>query len=132
MKQRTRNTICLLLGIVAVSASAQVPPDEDPVKISPQYYTVRFENDQVRVLEYRLRPGEKEAMHSHPAGVVHYLSDATFLTTLPDGTVSEGSVKKGDVQWREFTRHAAENIGSTDALAFAIELKNVAGIEEVN
>ena len=56
-------------------------------------------------------------------GVVHYLSDATFLTTLPDGTVSEGSVKKGDVQWREFTRHAVENIGTTDARAFAIELK---------
>ncbi len=132
MNRRTPNMIYLLLGIIAVSASAQVPPDEDPVNISPQYYTVRFENDQVRVLEYRLRPGEKEAMHSHPAGVVHYLSDATFLTTLPDGTVSEGSVKKGDVQWREFTRHAAENIGTTEALAFAIELKNAAGEKDTN
>ena len=78
MKWRVRNITCLLFGIIAVSASAQVPPDEDAVKISPQFYTVRFENDQVRVLEYRLPPGEKEAMHSHPAGVVHYLSDATF------------------------------------------------------
>ncbi len=118
--------VCILLGIIAISASGQVPPDEDPVKISPQYYTVRFENDQVRVLEYHLQPGGKEAMHSHPAGVVHYLSDATFRTTLPDGTVSEGSVKKGDVQWRDFTRHAAENIGTTEAHAFAIELKTTA------
>ena len=132
MKWRTRNMICSMLGIIAVSASAEAPPDEDPVDISPQYYTVRFENDQVRVLEYRLRPGEIEAMHSHPAGVVHYLSDATFLTTLPDGTVSEGSVKKGDVQWREFTRHAAKNIGTTVALAFAVELKNSAGENEAN
>ena len=123
MKWRIRNIICLLLGIIAVSASAQVPPDEDAFEVSPQYYTVRFENDQVRVLEYRLPPGEKEAMHSHPPGVVHYLSDTTFLTTLPDGTVSEGSVKKGDVQWREFTRHAAENIGTTEAHILAIELK---------
>jgi quercetin dioxygenase-like cupin family protein len=123
---------CLLIGIFAVSASAQVPPDEDPVKISPQYYTVRFENDQVRVLEYHLRPGEKEAMHSHPPGIVYYLSDATFLTTLPDGTVSEGSVKKGDVQWRELTRHAAENVGTTDARAFAIELKNATSKNDKN
>jgi len=124
--------ICLFFGIAAISASAQVPPDEDPVNISPQYYTVVFENDQVRVLEYRLRPGEKEPMHSHPAGVVRYLSDATFLTTLPDGSVSEGSVQKGDVQWREFTIHAAENIGTTEALAFAIELKNSPGQQATN
>jgi hypothetical protein len=127
MNRRTGNMIFLLLGVIAVSASAQVPPDEDAVKLSPQYYTVVFENDQVRVLEYRLRPGETEAMHSHPAGVVRYLSDATFLTMLPDGTESEGSVKKGDVQWRDFTRHAAKNIGTTEALAFAIELKKTAG-----
>jgi hypothetical protein len=127
MKRQTGKMVFLMLGVIAVSASAQMPADEDPVNISPQYYTVRFENDQVRVLDYRLRPGEKEVMHSHPAGVVHYLSDATFLTILPDGTESEASVKKGDVQWRDFTRHAAENIGTTDALAFAIELKSAAG-----
>jgi hypothetical protein len=28
----------------------------------------------VRVLEYRLKPGEKEPMHSHPAGVVYVLT----------------------------------------------------------
>ncbi|PYJ67167.1 MAG: hypothetical protein DME76_15800, partial [Verrucomicrobia bacterium] len=50
---------------IGVTASAQ-----DPVKTSPQYYKVLLENDQVRVLEYRLKPGEKEPTHSHPAGVV--------------------------------------------------------------
>ena len=93
----------LLLGILAISSLAQVAQDEDPVNISPQFYTVVFENDEVRVLEYRLPPGESEPMHSHPRGVVRYLSDATFLTTLPDGTSSEASVKAGDVQWRDFT-----------------------------
>ena len=132
MKQQTRIVMCLLLGMVTFSALAQMLPDEDPVNISPQFYTVLFENDQVRVLEFRLRPGEKEPMHSHPAGVVRYLSDATFLTTLPDGTISEGSVKKGDVQWREFTRHAAENIGTTEALVFAVELKNAVGKKDTN
>ncbi len=122
-------TLCfaagIVLGAIVVSASSQTAT-EDPVKISPQYYTVRFENDRVRVLEYHLKPGEKEAMHSHPAGVVYYLSDATFRTTLPDGTSSEGTVTRGQVSWREFTRHAGENTGRTEAHALAIELKSPA------
>ncbi len=102
-----------------------MPPDEDPVNISPEYYTVLFENDDVRVIEYRLAAGRKRANAlSHPEGVVRYLSDATFRATLPDGTVSEGAPQKeGDVQWREFTRHAVENIGTTEAVAFAVELQ---------
>jgi quercetin dioxygenase-like cupin family protein len=95
----------------------------DPVAISPQYYTVRFENDTVRVLEFRLKAGESEPMHRHPPGVVYYLSDASFRVTTPDGAVSEGAVTAGQVQWRSWTSHAAVNIGSTEAHALAVELK---------
>lgn len=31
-----------------------VPPTMDPVRLSPQYYTVRLDNARVRVLEFRL------------------------------------------------------------------------------
>src|SRR5438477_9460942 len=58
-----------LLAILCTTVHAQ-----DPVKTSPQYYKVLLENDQVRVLEYRLKAGEKEPMHSHPTGVVYVLS----------------------------------------------------------
>ena len=87
----------IAVGMIAVSALSQVPIDEDPVRISPQLYTVRFENDRVRVLEYRLQAGESEPMHSHPPGIVYYLSDATTRTTLPDGSSSVGSRTHGDV-----------------------------------
>jgi quercetin dioxygenase-like cupin family protein len=126
MKIPVRSVSFLLFVVIAVSAAAQVPPDEDPVNISPQYYTVLFENDQVRVIEFRMRPGEKEPMHSHPKGVVRYLSDATFRSTLPDGTISVSSAKEGDVGWREYRSHALENIGTTEAIVFAVELKNAA------
>src|ERR1017187_8705590 len=44
-----------LFGAAAVSVAIAVTQSEiDPVKISPQYYTVRIDNDRVRVLEYRL------------------------------------------------------------------------------
>ena len=113
----------LALGGLAISALSQVATEEDPVGISPQLYTVKLENDRVRVLEYRLQPGGMEPMHSHPPGVVYYLNDATTRSTLPDGTSSERSVTRGDVRWREFTRHAGENIGTTEHHVIAIELK---------
>lgn len=78
-----------VISAVAVVALAESTPTLDPVALSPQLYTVRFENDRVRVLEYRLKAGGKEPMHSHPPGVVFALADATVRTTLPNGTVVE-------------------------------------------
>jgi hypothetical protein len=106
------------VGLATVRAASQ-----DPVTLSPQYYTVRLDNDTVRVLEYRLPPGQKEAMHTHPPGVVFSLADARCRSTRPDGTSSDADVHKADVTWRDRTSHAAENIGTTDAHALAIELK---------
>ena len=42
-----------------------------PVTLSPNLYTVLLENDEVRVLEYHAKPGDREPMHCHPAGVVY-------------------------------------------------------------
>ena len=44
-------------GFTAIVASQ----DRDPVKLSPQYYKVLLNNEQVRVLEYRLKPGERRS-----------------------------------------------------------------------
>jgi quercetin dioxygenase-like cupin family protein len=107
-----------LLAILCTTAHAQ-----DPVKTSPQYYKVLLENDQVRVLEYRLKPGEKEAMHSHPAGVVYVLSGAKLKVTSPDGKTEERSATAGETIWREPVTHALQNVGDTEAHAIAIDLK---------
>ncbi len=113
----------MVLGVMAVNVSGQ-STTRDPVKLSPEYYTVRFENDRVRVLEYHLEPGGTEVMHSHPPGVVYHLSDGTARVTLPDGTASESSVTTGEVSWRDSTTHAVDNVGQTELVALAIELKS--------
>src|SRR6266478_2084696 len=107
-----------LLAVLWTTAHAQ-----DPVKTSPQYYKVLLENDQVRVLEYRLKAGEKEAMHSHPAGVVYVLSGTKLKISYPDGKTEERSATAGETIWREPTTHALQNIGDTEAHAIAIDLK---------
>src|SRR4029450_3374497 len=112
----------IVLGATAMAALGRVTT-QDPVKVSPQYYTVRFENDRVRVLEYQLKPGEKEAMPSHPPGVVYVTAAATIRSVRPDGKSSETAGKAGEVIWRDDTTHAVENGGTTEARALAKELK---------
>lgn len=110
-------------GMVVIGVGAAAEPETDPVKLSPQLYDVRFENDRVRVLEYRLKPGQKEPMHSHPPGVVYTLADAVLRTTTPDGKTSERARTAGELDWRDFTTHTLENIGNAEAHALAVELK---------
>ena len=116
-------------GAVAVAAGftlAGPAAPLDPVALSPKLYSVRFENDRVRVLEYRLKPGGKEPMHSHPPGVVFALADASVRTTLPNGRVVAYPSHAGDVLWRDRVTHSAENVGTTEAHYYAVELKEVA------
>src|SRR6202011_572111 len=95
-----------LLAVLCITAHAQ-----DPVKTSPQYYKVLLENDQVRVLEYRLKAGEKEPMHSHLAGVVYVLSGAKLKFSYPDGRTEVKAAAAGETIWRDPITHAVENVG---------------------
>src|ERR1700704_126356 len=106
------------LAVLCTTAHAQ-----DPVTTSPQYYKVLLENDQVRVLEYRLKAGAKKPMHSHPAGVVYVLSGAKLKFIYPDGRTEEKAAATGETIWRDPTTHAVENVGNTEAHAIAIDLK---------
>ena len=65
---------CNLLVASALAGAAQPAAAQDPVKLSPKMYTVLLENEHVRVLDFRAKAGEKEAMHSHPAALVYMLS----------------------------------------------------------
>jgi beta-alanine degradation protein BauB len=122
MKSLLYLAIGMVLGGFATSAVGQ-EKTLDPVKVSPQYYTLRLENDRVRVLEYRLKPAAKEAMHSHLPGVVYVMADASFRSTSAEGATSVSSGKAGDIFWRESSTHSAENIGATEAHGLSIELK---------
>ena len=107
----------------AAAVSSPRPARQDPLKQGPQYYKVLLENDEVRVLEYRLKPGEKEQLHSHPEGVVYGFNDSKIRVTSADGTVTQSIGKAGDVYWRKALTHALENIGDTEVHSLAFEIK---------
>ncbi len=95
----------------------------DAVEVAPHVYTVLFENERVRLLEVRLKPGERSEMHSHPAYVIYGLAEGKVKFSSPSGESAEIEVKAGDVMWREPEEHAVDNLGSTDAHALLFELK---------
>jgi len=113
---------CLSLsGLASLAVTAALA--QDPVKVAPQAFTVKLDNAKVRVLDYRSKPGDKEAMHAHPASVVYALSDCHLKYTAPDGKTSEVDVKAGEPQWRDPFSHAVENIGTTECHSILVEVK---------
>jgi quercetin dioxygenase-like cupin family protein len=119
-----RTFIATLIAAAGVTTAEAQTATTDPVKLSPQYYTVKSENDRARVLEYRLKPGEKEVMHSHPPYVVYFFGPAKLRATGPDGKSSDTSVKEGEVLIRDPLSHAVENIGTTELHALLVEIKS--------
>ncbi len=117
-------------AVLAGVASLALPAGgaQDPAKLAPEMYKVVLENDHVRVIDYHLKPGEREPMHSHPKGiVVYYFTDAKMRQTLPDGTSTEASNKAGDVLWRDPVTHRAENVGGAEIHALLVEPKDAWG-----
>jgi hypothetical protein len=99
--------------------------DQDPVATSPGLYRVVFENDRVRVLEYRDRPGDRTSPHEHPDSVMVTLS--SFSRRLrSDGEQRDVKIPEGVASWLPAQRHSGENIGDTETHVVFVELKQPA------
>jgi beta-alanine degradation protein BauB len=118
---RLTSILCILafaFMFAAIPAFAQ-----DPVKVAPQAFKEILNNSEVRVLEYSSKPGQKEAMHSHPAVLLYVIQGGKLKSTAPDGTSKEIEYKTGDIQWREAITHTGENVGTTEMKSLLIEVK---------
>ena len=96
---------------------------EDAVTVAPAYYKSIFENDRVRLLEYRGGPGAKTEMHHHPDVVAYALEGGVFKFNPPDCPSFEIELKNGETAFVEAQDHAAENVGTTQAYILLVELK---------
>jgi len=94
----------------------------DPTTTNPGLYTVVFENERVRVLEYRDVPGERTTPHSHPDSVMITLSDFDRRLSVGDQQ-REVSLQAGRATWLPAQTHTGENIGSTPTHTIFVELR---------
>jgi len=96
---------------------------QDAVKVDPKHYTVVSENDQVRILRVHYGPHEKSVMHSHPATVAVFLTDAKGQFAYPDGKTQDFAVKAGEAQYEAAITHLPENTGDNRMDAIVVEMK---------
>lgn len=100
--------------------------DRDPAVTNPDLYRVVMENDRVRVLEYRDRPGDRTTPHGHPDSIMITLS--AFRRRLMGGDRSvDVELSEGLVRWLPAQEHAGENIGDSDSHVIFVELKGRSG-----
>src|SRR5437762_1913758 len=109
-----------LVAVLCTTAHAQ-----DPVKTSPQYYKVLLENDQVRVLEYRLKAGEKEPMHSHPTGVAYVISGTKLKFSHSDGRTEERAAAAGERRFGAIRRYTRWRISAIPKPMSSLSISNL-------
>ncbi len=94
----------------------------DPTETDPDKYAVVFENERVRVLEYRDEPGARTRTHDHPDSVMITLSGFDRRLTVGDRT-REVTLGPAEIRWLDAQSHSGENIGRTPTHVFFVELK---------
>jgi beta-alanine degradation protein BauB len=95
----------------------------DPTSTGPDKYKVIFENERVRVLEYRDEPGQTTNPHRHPDSVMYTLASFDRRLVSASGESRDVTLAAGEVRWLDAQIHSGENIGQTPTHVIFVELK---------
>lgn len=110
---------------------AHEPSAHDAVVAAAQHHKVLLDNESVRVLETRIAPGGRTAVHAHPwPATLYVVTWSDFVRYDPEGKVLLDSrtmpakPQAGSALWSPPTSpHYIENVGTTELLVIAVELK---------
>jgi hypothetical protein len=95
----------------------------DAVRIDPNHFTVKFENEFVRVLRVRIGPMESPARHELTAGILVLLTDFESQLSTADGKTIDRKASSGEVVWFDPGMQIIKNAGSQALNAVLIQLK---------
>ena len=112
--------VAAILSFLALPAAAQ-----DATRIQPTSYRVVTDNDKVRVVEFRSKPGMGvcgAGLHSHPAHLTVLLTPAKVRETI-NGQTRVIEAKAGDTFWSPAVTHEVENYGGQEVRSLIIEVK---------
>jgi len=98
----------------------------DVLKASPDKYKLILENEHVRVIQYTLKPGEKDNPHTHPPKTSYVISGGTFRIYPENEKPFDYVEVQGATEWSDKTsKHYVENIGTTTITILLTEIKSV-------
>ena len=109
-------------GTSHIGEDARAAADRDR-EARDEKIKVVLENDRIRVVDYRDKPGDKTKQHHHRPFMLYVLSPFKRRLTFPDGTVKEREFKVGEALWMEEQVHIGHNIGTTESHALLVEPK---------
>ena len=113
------------VALLAAFGVAEEAVAQNATVANPRSYRVVLDNERVRVIEYKSRPGLGvcgEGVHSHPAHLAIALTPAK-VKVKQDGKTSYGEVPAGEVMYFEAEVHTAENVGGAGTRFFLVEMK---------
>ncbi len=127
------------VAALALLAAADVPPDLDAVAAAPRNHKVLLENDEVRVLQVEVAPGETEAIHEHrwlsvihiqqpqPGIDVRYAVKDGRLVEVERGRIPDGPAPPA-IWVPSEPPHAVTNLGKAPFRLYRVELKRAKGM----
>jgi hypothetical protein len=107
------------------------PDSLDALVAASQHHRILFENEEVRVLDTRIGPGETVPVHTHRwPGVLDIFSSADFVRRDGDGNVlldtrTAGVIlEPGTSFWTHpLPPHILENVDDSEIRILAVEVK---------
>jgi beta-alanine degradation protein BauB len=95
------------------------------VESSPDKAKILLENEYVRVIEYSLRPGEKDSTHTHPPKTSYVISGGLLRIYPENEKPFDAEEISGSAEWSDKVgKHCVENIGKTTVTILLTEVKS--------
>jgi hypothetical protein len=107
----------IAVPLVALFACCAVQAQQPPRSFvaSPDIYKVVAQNEQFKVIAVTWQPGQKDALHSHPASAVYYLTDCSVRLHAPDGSYRDYWPKAGNALVQApIPAHVFQNVGTSE------------------
>lgn len=98
-------------------------PAQEKAKVGQTATKVLLENDKVRVVETRAKPGEKNEMKARPDRVTYHFNAGKQRVHYPDGKTEDLEFKADSVLFRKAGTSSTENTGKTETRNLIINLK---------
>ena len=121
---RAVSVVALIAAAPSAGQQSSPAPQVDALTASPENFRLILENDDVRVLEYTLLPGQRDRRHTHPQRVAHVISGGQLRVGFPDGTHRDFDEIAGTSAWsKPSPLHDTQNIGTTPIKILLVEVK---------